>query len=171
MINKIHIPIRHVETLDNRVKSLLDGNDCQYETFSTVPGKEKKVVSVLRGKYVKRIDRLNIFNNWGKAVESFDGEIFIGMDSDIFIQDGIIEFLKNSLRFYNFVCIESDKNRRGHAIWAVKGRTLKKIPFEWGHRFLCPVCSYIRELQFKKARVLKVTEITLQEIPEERFLT
>lgn len=86
------------------------------------------------------LDRRNIYENWKNAMKYFDGDVFIGMDSDVVLREGNVEKLIKKLKDASFAYYPTDiKNT--HGLWVVKKKVIEKVPFKFSGE-ICPICSW-----------------------------
>lgn len=127
---KIYTTCRNIQELDFQILEGIVKNSCSLKCVNVNKGESK---------------RERFTYNWNEAFKQFEENIFIGMDSDVKLNDDSIKVLLEGLRDYDLVYMSShESNTLKHALWAVKKEIIEKVPLIFKDAEHCPVCWWIR---------------------------
>jgi hypothetical protein len=130
---KIFMPLADGEEIKPEVLEGIIKNNCSLYPFTSE---------------LKEHRRINMVNNWNRAFELNKEEIFIGMDSDVILEDGIIEELLKNLEGYDMVTAPTkERHKQGqlippHSVFCTRLK-LKFPPITER----CPICDTIKKLK------------------------
>lgn len=107
---------------------------------------------------------INMARNWDTAFKLCKENIFIGMDSDVILEKGIIEKMTAMLKDFIWVQTKPGEcTKPQHGLFAFKKSLLEKVLFEITD-VECPMCLWIRKIKEAGFNITFLANVQLVEI-------
>lgn len=103
--------------------------------------------------------RYNMYLNWVEAFDYIKDDLFIGLDSDVILTEGVIDKLVGEMDVYDLVVCGAP---RGHGLWCVKTEIINKIPMIYYEDNRCPTHYWFNEIK-KDYKVVERTDYPITE--------
>jgi len=115
--------------------------------------------------------RENIQTNWNAAFMAFidsSSEVFMGMDSDIVLEDGVLDRMYQNLGENDIVTYPVVQNKKcQHGIFLAKRMVIGLNHRMYSPITKCPVCEWMNKFSTMSVKIFHMNDVPMREI--ERF--